>query len=78
MEQHSEPTQPSQLLLAVLQTFGANLGTRDAAKVAGLSKSKLEKLRVSGGGPPFTKQGAKCTYAADLLLDWASKDRSTK
>lgn len=47
------------------------LRTREAATHVGLSASTLEKLRVSGGGPRFTKAGPRIVvYAASDLDAW--------
>ena len=63
-------------LAIVIEKFGAQFGTRTASKVSGVSSSRLEKLRAAGIGPPYTRQGSKCLYRADRLLEWASQDRA--
>lgn len=50
------------------------LRTREAAAHVGLSASTLEKLRVSGGGPRFTKAGPRIVvYAVADLDTWLSE-----
>ena len=40
------------------------------AECTGLSPSTLNKLRVSGGGPPFVKLGARVVYPDTELAEW--------
>ncbi len=50
--------------------------TREAAAYCGSSKSTLEKLRLSGGGPKYLKLGRRVVYDPDDLDAWlASKKR---
>jgi len=53
--------------------------TKDAAYYVGLSKSTLEKMRLTGGGPEYSALGRVIVYqVADLDLWIASKKcRST-
>ena len=60
--------------------------TTDAAGYCGMAKSTLEKLRVTGGGPPYLKIGRTVVYnvvvrqlhrlwkarrtAGELYVDW--------
>ena len=56
------------------------LSTADAAKVTGLGKSSLERLRTAGGGPVFFRATPRrVLYAADELDKWlrAKAHRST-
>ena len=56
------------------------LDTFQAADRTKLARATLAKLRVLGGGPPFTKLGAKVLYDADDLDAWIAaqgKRRST-
>ena len=55
------------------------LKTKDAATRLGLSKSTLEKLRLTGGGPVFIKRGKSVFYTESDLADWihANRRRST-
>lgn len=48
------------------------LRTAEAARVLGLSRSWLEKLRLTGDGPPFVRIGTRAVaYWSDDLLRWA-------
>lgn len=48
------------------------LRTSDAAMRLGLSRSWLEKLRLTGDGPPFVRIGARAVaYWSDDLMHWA-------
>jgi predicted DNA-binding transcriptional regulator AlpA len=52
------------------------LRTVEAAQFLGLAPSTLEKLRCIGGGPTFTKLGARAVgYFPDDLLTWARAQR---
>ena len=55
------------------------LRTTEAASYIGLSKSTLEKLRVTGGGPEYSALGRVVVYRIEDLDDWVSahKRRST-
>lgn len=44
--------------------------TRAAAEYVGSSKSTLEKLRLTGGGPPFIKLGRTVVYDSRDLDEW--------
>ena len=46
------------------------IDTRGAATYTGVSESKLEKLRVHGGGPIYLKVGRKVIYDTDQLDIW--------
>ena len=43
-----------------------------AACILGLSKSYLNKARVTGSGPPFVKFGAAVRYRVETLREWAA------
>ena len=48
------------------------LRTDEAAQRLGLSRSWLEKLRLTGDGPPFVRIGARAiAYWSDELMAWA-------
>lgn len=48
------------------------LRTDEAARRLGLSRSWLEKLRLSGEGPPYIRIGARAVaYWSDDLIAWA-------
>lgn len=56
------------------------LDTTQAAERCKLARATLAKLRVNGGGPPFTKLGAKVLYEEADLAAWIAaqgKRRST-
>jgi hypothetical protein len=55
------------------------LDTQSAAAIYSLSASFLNKLRVSGGGPPFLKIGRKVLYDDAKFEKWlgAHERRST-
>jgi hypothetical protein len=50
---------------------GEYVCVESAARILGVSKSFLNKLRVGGGGPPFTKFGAAVRYRIESLREWA-------
>ncbi len=63
---------------------GANLVRRmlrtpDAAEYCGSSASTFEKLRLTGGGPAYSKIGRRVVYCVEDLDAWlaANKRRST-
>jgi Helix-turn-helix domain len=47
------------------------LPTETAAAYLGLSKSTLEKGRITGNGPPFRKLGRRVLYVIGDLDTWA-------
>jgi len=55
------------------------LSVTQAADHLGVSASYLNKLRVTGGGPPFVKMGARVSYDLADLSAWieAQKRSST-
>jgi predicted DNA-binding transcriptional regulator AlpA len=67
-----------------IATTQLRLPTRDrcysvneAATYLGLSTPYLNRLRATGGGPPFFKIGARVVYAPADLDDWLAKHRRT-
>ena len=50
--------------------FASNLDTAAAAQALGLSKSTLEKLRVTGCGPRYLKLGRAVRYRLTDLNAW--------
>ncbi len=48
------------------------LTTKEAADRLGLSKSTLDKARLTGDGPPFAKMGAAIRYRPQDLDDWVA------
>lgn len=57
----------------------ARLNVTDAARYTGISKSTLEKRRVSGGGPRYIKIGNRVVYDEHDLDAWmeGNKQEST-
>ena len=51
------------------------LKTKDAAVRLGISKSTLEKLRLTGGGPVFVKRGKSVFYTEQDLAEWVHVNR---
>lgn len=49
------------------------IDTDAAAEYCGISRSFLEKRRLAGNGPPFTKIGRRVVYSRALLDEWLSK-----
>jgi predicted DNA-binding transcriptional regulator AlpA len=49
--------------------------TPEAANYVGLSKSQLEKLRLRGTGPAYSKLGKIALYAVADLDDWVASSR---
>jgi predicted DNA-binding transcriptional regulator AlpA len=51
--------------------------TPDAARYMGVSKSSLEKYRLTGGGPKYLKLGKTVVYHPDDLDAWLASHRRT-
>jgi predicted DNA-binding transcriptional regulator AlpA len=51
------------------------LNVSDAAKHLGLSKSYLDKARVSGNGPSYIKLGRRVVYQPSDLDAWLASNR---
>ncbi len=51
------------------------LRTAAAAEYIGLTKSTLEKLRLTGGGPKFSKLGRTVVYDRNVLDEWVASRR---
>ena len=49
--------------------------TSQAAEYIGLAKSTLEKLRLTGGGPVFSKLGRTVVYDRTDLDAWVASRR---
>lgn len=47
------------------------LTTEQAAEYIGLKRRTLEKMRVTGGGPPYRKHGRYVRYHIDELKAWS-------
>ena len=56
-------------------TPARKLTVREAADHLRVSKSTLDKLRVSGGGPAYMKLGARVIYDVADLEAWAARGR---
>ena len=54
------------------------LNTEAAARYVGVSRAFLDKLRMTGGGPPFLKIGRKVTYERQSLDTWLDSRRMDK
>ena len=66
----------SDLLLVQLPMDGPFLTVREAAGHLKLSKSLLDKLRLTGEGPAYMKLGQRrVVYAVEDLDAWAEKGR---
>lgn len=61
------------------QAITTTMRTRDAAQYCGSSASTFEKLRLTGGGPIYSKIGRRVVYRVDDLDEWlaANRRRST-
>ncbi|WP_373875211.1 helix-turn-helix transcriptional regulator [Methylorubrum podarium] len=64
---------------AKIQVENRLLTTQESANYVGLGVHRLEKLRISGGGPEFIKLGRSVRYERAALDAWiaASRRRST-
>jgi len=51
------------------------LSTREAAALLGLSPRTLERYRVTGEGPEFSKLGRRVCYARADIDGWAQRCR---
>lgn len=47
-----------------------NVGTREAARLTGLSVRSLEKMRAEGRGPAFRRFGRRILYPVESLTAW--------
>lgn len=56
-----------------VQPFPTYLTPREAAAHVRLSKSYLDKHRVTGDGPRFIKRGGRIFYRIDWLDEWMAK-----
>lgn len=53
------------------------LKTKDASELLGMSKSTLEKLRLTGDGPVYVKRGKSVFYTRKDLDEWIASNRRT-
>lgn len=51
------------------------LRTPQAAEYCGSSASTFEKLRLTGGGPPYSKLGRRVVYRVEDLDAWLASNR---
>ena len=51
------------------------LRTPEAARIVGLSIRTLEKHRIYGTGPRYSKLGGRVVYSADDLTAWVESGR---
>jgi len=49
------------------------LRTQDAARFIGLSYRTLEKYRIAGTGPKYSKIGTRIVYAVSDLTEWVER-----
>ncbi len=49
------------------------LRTQEAARFIGLSYRTLEKYRISGTGPKYSKVGRRIVYAVSDLTEWVER-----
>lgn len=61
------------------ETKSQVMRTAEAAEYCGSSASTFEKLRLTGGGPVYSKIGRRVVYRVEDLDAWltANKRRST-
>jgi predicted DNA-binding transcriptional regulator AlpA len=61
------------------QSIARTMKTEDAATYCGSSASTFEKLRLTGGGPVYSKLGRRVVYRVEDLDAWlaANRRRST-
>lgn len=55
------------------ETYPRMLSVREAAAQLGVSKSWLDKKRVDGGGPLYSKIGARVVYSPADIVDFAAQ-----
>ncbi len=62
--------------------FSSTLDTKQAAKLLGLGRSTLVKMRSFGGGPPFLKLGdglrSRVVYDRTDLQAWLQSRRRSR
>ena len=57
------------------QSYSRALRTPEAATYCGSSASTFEKLRLTGGGPIYSKIGRRVVYRIDDLDVWLASNR---
>lgn len=60
---------------ASLEAKPSALRTSDAAEYCGSSASTFEKLRLTGGGPVYSKLGRRVVYRVEDLDAWLASNR---
>lgn len=55
-----------------MTTMRTRLSTQEAAQYVGLSRSYLEKKRLTGGGPRYAKLGTRVVYDVNDLDAWVN------
>lgn len=65
-------TQTASFSQDALYSLRTKLSTRDAACFLGVSASMLAKLRISNGGPIFSKLGRRVVYDIIDLEEWSA------
>lgn len=68
MTNHNKPT---------IDDRRALLSPAAASLFLGVSKSFLDKRRISGDGPPFRRIGRRVFYWRDELVQWVDQFRQT-
>jgi predicted DNA-binding transcriptional regulator AlpA len=63
--------------MAPQQNQPRHLRTREAATHCGVSTSLLEKFRLTGGGPAYSKLGKAVVYDVADLDEWISSRKRT-
>jgi predicted DNA-binding transcriptional regulator AlpA len=63
--------------LTIEQLTRRFLRTKDAAQYLGLANATLERYRVIGDGPRFSKLGRAVVYARDDLDTWVAARQRT-
>jgi hypothetical protein len=58
-----------------MKTSTVRLRTKPAGRYVGLAASTMEKLRLTGDGPPFLKLGRTVVYDTDDLDSWLASRR---
>lgn len=61
--------------MTIVLSTRPKLRTPGAAKYSGISQSTLEKLRLTGGGPPYMKVGKVVLYDPSDLDTWLASHR---
>ncbi len=67
----SSPVRPGRRVASAT----ANVDTRRAAELIGMSRRTLEKWRSEGTGPPFLKLGRRVLYSVADLEEWIQSRR---